>query len=107
MLVTSVSWRRPSRRPAISHCCRTPAGLRPKLETMTDVASEPAPAAVRERGWWRVMVATLLFVFVMVMPVVRIVLPIDEAFVLLAPALAACAAAGRGAGGRLPLALRC
>ena len=72
---------------------------------MTDVASEPAPVAVRERGWWRVVLATLLFVFVTVTPIIRIVLPIDEAFVLLAPALAACAVAGWWAGGRLPLAL--
>ena len=61
---------------------------------MTDVASEPAPEAVRERGWWRVVLATLLFLFVPMTPVIRIVLPIDQAFVLLAPALAACAVAG-------------
>src|ERR1035438_3671855 len=101
----SASWRRPSRRPAISHCCRTLAGLRRKLETMNDVATEPAPVAVRERGWWRVVLATLLFLFVPVTPVIRIVLPIDQGLVLLAPALAACAVAGWLAGGRLALAL--
>jgi hypothetical protein len=75
---------------------------------MNDVASEPAgtpPTLVRERGWWRVVLATLLFVFVAVTPVIRIVLPIDQAFVLIAPALAACAVAGWLAGGRLALAL--
>jgi hypothetical protein len=72
---------------------------------MNDVAPEPAPESVRERGWWRVVLATLLFLFVPMTPVIRIVLPIDQAFVLLAPALAACALAGWWAGGRLPLAL--
>src|ERR1039457_2881843 len=102
---TSASWRRPSRRPAISRCCRTPAVISRKLGTMNDVASEPAPIAVREQGWWRVVFATLLFLFVLATPVIRIVLPIDQLLVLLAPALAACAVAGWWAGGRLPTAL--
>jgi hypothetical protein len=72
---------------------------------MNDVASEPAPVTVRERGWWRVVLATLLFLFVPVTPVIRVMLPVDQAFVLLAPALAACAVAGWWAGGRLALAL--
>ncbi|HEX7545443.1 MAG TPA: hypothetical protein VF368_01875 [Gemmatimonadaceae bacterium] len=72
---------------------------------MNDVASEPAPETVRERGWWRVVVATLLFLLVPATPVIRVVLPIDQALVLLAPALAGCAVAGWWAGGRLSLAL--
>jgi hypothetical protein len=77
---------------------------------MNDVASEPVgdpPASVRERGWWRVVLATLLFLFVSVTPVVKIVLPVDQVFVLLGPALAACAVAGWWAGGRLSPALAC
>ena len=72
---------------------------------MNDVASEPAPETVRERGWWRVVVATLLFVLVPATPVVRVVLPVDQALVLLAPVLAGCAVAGWWAGGRLSLAV--
>jgi hypothetical protein len=72
---------------------------------MNDVASEPPAVVVRERGWWRVVLATLLFLFVPLTPVIRIVLPVDHTLLLLAPALAACAMAGWWAGGRLPLAL--
>jgi hypothetical protein len=72
---------------------------------MIDVASEPAAAVVRERGWWRVVLATLLFLFLLATPVIKIVLPVDQALVLLAPALAACAVAGWWAGGRLAMAL--
>jgi hypothetical protein len=75
---------------------------------MNDAASEPAagqPAPVRERGWWRVVLATLLFLFVSITPVVKIVLPVDQVFVLIVPAIAACAVAGWWVGGRLPLAL--
>ena len=63
------------------------------------------PVAPKERGWWRVVVATLLFLFVPMTPVLRIVLPVDQTFVLLAPALAACAVAGWWFGGRIPLAV--
>src|SRR5471032_3077143 len=110
MLVTSASWPRPSRRPAISHCCRTPAGLRHKLGEMNDVASDPGtqpPELVRERGWWRVVLATLLFLFVTVTPVVRIILQIDQPLVLILPSIAACAVAGWWAGGRIASALSC
>lgn len=72
---------------------------------MNDVASEPAPETVRERGWWRVVVATLLFVLVPATPLIRVVLPVDQALVLLAPAIAGCAVAGWWAGGRLSLAI--
>src|ERR1035437_1064732 len=101
----NVSWRRPSRRPATSPCCRTRAVIRRKPELRNAVASEPAPEAVRERGWWRVVVATLLFRLVRATPVIRVVLPIDQALVLLVPALAGCAGAGWWAGGRPSLAV--
>jgi hypothetical protein len=72
---------------------------------MNDVASNPAPGADRERGWWRVGLATLLFLVAPAVPLLRIILPVGQALVLIAPALAACAVAGWWAGGRLPLAL--
>jgi hypothetical protein len=77
---------------------------------MNDDAAEPGtqePELVRERGWWRVVLATLLFLFVTVTPVVRIVLPIDQALVLIVPAVAACAVAGWWVGGRIASALAC
>lgn len=67
-------------------------------------ASEPALPA-RERGWWRLLVATLLFLFLPMTPMLRILLPVDSTLVLLAPVLAVCALVGWWAGGRLPLAL--
>lgn len=77
---------------------------------MNDVASDPGtqpPELVRERGWWRVVLATLLFLFVAVTPVVRIILPIDEPLALILPSIAACAVAGWWAGGRIASALAC
>ena len=72
---------------------------------MTDVVSDGSPRADRERGWWRVGLATVLFLFAPAVPMLRILLPVDQELVLIAPALAACAVAGWWAGGRLPLAL--
>jgi hypothetical protein len=72
---------------------------------MNDVASDTSPRTDRERGWWRVGLATLLFLVAPAVPMLRIILPVDQVLVLVAPALAACAVAGWWAGGRLPLAL--
>jgi hypothetical protein len=72
---------------------------------MTDTASDSVPPANRERGWWRVGLATVLFLFAPAIPLLRIVLPVDQELILIAPALAACAVAGWWAGGRLPMAL--
>ena len=72
---------------------------------MTDVPAAPASETPRERGWWRVVVATMLFLFVPLTPLFRIVFPADQTLLLLAPVLAACAVAGWLAGGRLPLAI--
>jgi hypothetical protein len=72
---------------------------------MTDVPTAPASETPRERGWWRVVIATLLFLFVPMTPLFRIVFPVDQTLLLLAPALAACAVVGWLAGGRLPLAV--
>ncbi|MFI5312139.1 MAG: DUF2232 domain-containing protein [Gemmatimonadales bacterium] len=75
---------------------------------MNDVVVPPAPGvspATRERGWWRVVLGLLAFLFLPMTPMLRILLPVDQTLVLLAPALAACALVGWWAGGRLPLAL--
>jgi hypothetical protein len=61
--------------------------------------------ATRERGWWRIVIAVALFLFVPMTPLLRIMLPVEQTILLLAPALAACAIAGWLAGGRLLLAL--
>lgn len=70
--------------------------------TAPAAAGDSRPA--RERGWWRVVAATLLFLLLPMTPMLRILLPVDQTLVLLAPALAACAVVGWWAGGRLPLA---
>ena len=68
---------------------------------MNDVASDPAvPPADRERGWWRGGLATVLFLVAPAVPLLRIVLPVDQEIVLIAPAIAACAVAGWWAGGQ-------
>ena len=75
---------------------------------MNDVALAAAPgvaAPARERGWWRVASALLLFLLLPLTPLLRILLPVDQTLVLFAPALAACALVGWWAGGRLPLAV--
>jgi hypothetical protein len=72
---------------------------------MTDLPTAPATETPRERGWWRVVLAGALFLFVPVTPLFRIVFPVDQTLLLLAPALAACAVAGWLLGGRLVLAV--
>jgi hypothetical protein len=46
--------------------------------------------ATRERGWWRIVIAVALFLFVPMTPLLRIMLPVEQTILLLAPALAAC-----------------
>ena len=48
---------------------------------------------------------TALFLVLPMTPMLRILLPVDQTLVLLAPALATCALVGWWAGGRLPLAI--
>jgi hypothetical protein len=69
---------------------------------MNDDATQEA---TRERGWWRVLVAVALFLFVPMTPLLRILLPVEQTILLLAPALAVCAVAGWWAGGRVVLAV--
>ena len=62
----------------------------------------PAP---REQGWLRLLLALAAFMLLpRVMPF-RVLLPVEHATLLLAPALAACFIVGWWAGGRLSLAL--
>lgn len=68
--------------------------------TEAEGAAEP-----REQGWWGPILAALLLLLLPATPLLRIVIPVDQTLLLLAPALAVCAAAGWRAGGRLPLAL--
>lgn len=65
-------------------------------------AITPAP---HERGWWRVLLALVLFLLVPAIPLLRAVAPIDAPLLLLTPALAACAALGAAFGGRVLLAV--
>ena len=68
--------------------------------------SGPAvPLGTRERGWWRLIIAIALLLLVPMTPILRILLPVDQTVVLLAPALAGCALVGWWAGGRFGLAL--
>jgi hypothetical protein len=62
-------------------------------------APEVAPARV-ERGWGRLVLAILAFLFVPMMPHLRALLPIDQTMLLFVPAVAACALVGWWAGGR-------
>jgi hypothetical protein len=68
---------------------------------MSDAVT-PAP---RERGWRRVLPALVLFVIVPAVPLFRVFVPIEQTFVVLGPAIAACTLVGWWAGGRLSLAL--
>lgn len=68
--------------------------------TEAEGAAEP-----REQGWWGPILAALLLLLLPATPLLRIVIPMDQTLLLLAPALAVCAVAGWRGGGRLPLAL--
>jgi hypothetical protein len=67
---------------------------------MQDAVS-PAPS---ERGWGKLLLALAAFLFIPVMPPLRVLLPVEETLLLLLPALAACCLVGWWAGGRFVLA---
>lgn len=69
--------------------------------TVTEPAEVPTP---RERGWGRIVFATICFLVIPVTPLLRVLLPTEQTALLLAPALAACAVVGWLAGGRAALA---
>jgi len=64
-------------------------------------AVAPAPS---ERGWGKLLLALAAFLFIPVMPPLRVLLPVEETLLLLLPALAACCLVGWWAGGRFVLA---
>jgi hypothetical protein len=79
---------------------QAPAGGSPPAGT----AAAPA-AKERERGWGTMLSALAAFLLVPATPLLRVVLPIEQTWVLLLPALAVCTLVGWRAGGRLGLAL--
>ncbi len=62
----------------------------------------PAPA---ERGWGKLLLALVAFLFIPTIPQFRAFLPIEQTMVLFIPAVAACALVGWWAGGRAFLAV--
>lgn len=71
-------------------------------DAATPVVTAPAP---RERGWLKIALAAAALVLLPLTPLVRVLLPVEQTILLLAPALAALAVAGWLSGGRerLPL----
>lgn len=73
-------------------------------------STTPAGSAVqpsgpeRERGWGSTLSALAAFLLVPVTPLLRTIVPIEQTWVLLLPALAVCTLVGWRAGGRLGLA---
>lgn len=75
------------------------------MEGNAPLISEGDAPPVREKGWWKPILALTALLILPVTPLLRIVTPIDQTTLLLMPALAACAVAGWYRGGRLPLAV--
>jgi len=61
--------------------------------------------AAGERGWRKLILALLAFVFVPELPHLRAILPVEQTIYLLVPALGACFLVGWWAGGRALLAI--
>ena len=59
-----------------------------------------ASAAPTERGWGKLLLAIVAFLFVPTIPQFQAVLPIEQTMVLFVPVVAACALVGWWAGGR-------
>lgn len=70
---------------------------------MTEPASVAPTPAPTERGWGKLLIATVAFLIIPAQ--LGALLPIDQAMVLLVPAIAACALVGWWAGGRPFLAI--
>lgn len=62
-------------------------------------------AAPRERGWLRTILALLLALAIPLIAALRLIVPIEQTIVLIAPAMAVCALVGWLQGGRLWLAV--
>lgn len=78
----------------------TPARGTP--ESTSGVARPPAP---RERGWRGVLGALLALVIIPTIPQLRLLTPVDQVLLLIAPAIAVSAVAAWWRGGRLSFAL--
>ena len=65
-------------------------------------SAEPRSALLprAERGWWKLLLGLVAFLFVPAIPQVRALLPVEQTLGLLVPALAACAVVGWWSGGR-------
>lgn len=73
---------------------------------MSAAAVEPVEIPVlREQGWGRVVLATVSLLVIPLTPLFRVLLPVEQTALLVAPALAALAVAGWLAGGRPALAI--
>ena len=79
----------------------TPAQATPEQLTTT---TNP-PRAVRERGWRGVLGALLALTILPTIPQLRLLTPIDQVLLIIAPAMAACAIAAWWRGGRVTFAL--
>ncbi len=79
----------------------SPAQATPEQLTTT---SNP-PRAVRERGWRGVLGALLALAILPTIPQLRLLTPIDQIILIMAPAMAACAVAAWWRGGRVTFAL--
>jgi hypothetical protein len=67
-----------------------------------DDGRAPAP---RERGWKRFVLALAAFLLISKIPAFAAVAPVEDALLLLLPAVTVCFAAGWWTGGRLPVAI--
>lgn len=69
------------------------------------MTADEGSAPARERGWLAPLAALLVLVMATTMSAPRIVVPVGDILLVLAPVTAACAIAGWRVGGRLPLAV--
>ncbi|MFL5575020.1 MAG: DUF2232 domain-containing protein [Gemmatimonadaceae bacterium] len=77
----------------------------PHAPAATPSRGSAATGPARERGWGGTLVALATFLLVPATPLLRTIVPIEQTWVLLLPALAACTLAGWRVGGRVGLAL--
>ncbi|MGQ0765697.1 MAG: DUF2232 domain-containing protein [Gemmatimonadota bacterium] len=57
--------------------------------------------APREQGWWRLLLAVAIALSVPWVAQLRVMIPVEQTILLIAPAMAACALASWGSGGRV------
>jgi hypothetical protein len=74
-------------------------------EETTGVVEPAEPEVPRERGWGKVVLATVAFLVLPLTPLLRVLVPVERTALLVAPALAGLTVAGWIAGGRPALAI--